>query len=87
MPKDILQAYAASELYNREWRFHSDLKLWFKRASPADGVPLQQPQMPGGQYVYFDINAWERRLFTGSVHGGLNAGLLSEEEVRVKFQS
>lgn len=81
MPKDILQAYAAQELYNREWRYHMDLKLWFKRATQADGLT----NAPGVQYIYFDINAWERRLFAGSIHGGLNAGLLSEEEVRVKF--
>lgn len=38
LPKDVLQAYAAQELYAREWRYHVDLKLWFKRASSADGV-------------------------------------------------
>jgi len=29
MPRDVLQAYAAQELYNREWQYHQDLKLWF----------------------------------------------------------
>ena len=33
MPRDTLQAYAATELYNRDWRYHKDLKLWFTRAS------------------------------------------------------
>jgi CCR4-NOT transcriptional regulation complex NOT5 subunit len=33
-----VQAYAAQELYNREWRFHTELKLWVKRASPADAI-------------------------------------------------
>jgi NOT2 / NOT3 / NOT5 family len=33
-----MQAYAAQELYNREWRFHTELKLWVKRASPADAI-------------------------------------------------
>ena len=59
-----------------------DLKLWFKRATQADGVTNAAQAI---QYIYFDINAWERRLFAGSIHGGLNAGLLSEDEVRVKF--
>jgi CCR4-NOT transcription complex subunit 2 len=67
--------------YNREWRYHMDLKLWFKRATQADGIA----NSAGLQYIYFDINSWERRLFNGNIHGGLNAGLLSEEEVRVKF--
>ena len=33
MPRDTLQAYAATELYNRDWRYHKDLKLWFTKAS------------------------------------------------------
>lgn len=56
-----IQAYAAQELYSREWRFHSVLKLWFKRVSPQDGnVP------PGVQYIYFDHNEWERQFFAGN---------------------
>ncbi|CAM9949398.1 unnamed protein product, partial [Choristocarpus tenellus] len=62
MPQDLLQAYAAQELYNREWRFHADLKLWFKRATPGDGT------IPAGvQYVYFDHNTWERQFFVGNI--------------------
>lgn len=40
MPKDVLQAYAAQELYGREWRYHSELKIWLKRASAADAALL-----------------------------------------------
>ncbi|KAI9996664.1 hypothetical protein PInf_014438 [Phytophthora infestans] len=40
MPKDVLQAYAAQELYSREWRYHAELKTWLKRASPADAALL-----------------------------------------------
>lgn len=83
LPKDVLQAYAAQELYSRDWRYHVELKLWFKRAGPADGVP--SPNNGGVQYIYFDINSWERRLFTGSMHQNITAGLLSEEDVRVQF--
>ena len=36
MPKDILQAYAAQELYNREWRYHRDMRLWFTEARQPD---------------------------------------------------
>jgi CCR4-NOT transcription complex subunit 2 len=38
MPRDTLQAYAATELYNREWRYHKDLKLWFTRSSSQPGA-------------------------------------------------
>ena len=92
LPKDVLQAYSAQELYSRSWRYHADLKLWFKRASPSDGVPLPpQPANsstpPPQQYIFFDINSWERRLFNGNIQGNITTGLLSEEEVRVQFTS
>ena len=55
------QAYAAQELYSRDWRFHSVLKLWLKRVTPADGnVP------PGVQFIYFDNKEWDRQFFAGS---------------------
>ena len=82
LPKDELQAYAAQELYSRDWRYHVDLKLWFKRASPVD-----VPNANGTQYIYFDINSWERRIFNGSMHQNFPNGFLSEEDVRVKFPS
>lgn len=71
MTKDVLQAYAAQELYQREWRYHVDLKLWF----------IEDPQQK--TYVYFDMNAWEKRNFAGPV-AGLASGFLAEEEVRVQ---
>lgn len=77
LPKDVLQAYAAQELYSREWKFHVELKLWFKRASPTEG----------GQFVYFDINSWERRLFNGNMNQNITSGLLPEDDIRVKFSS
>ena len=74
-PKDVLQAHAAQELYSREWRYHIDLKLWFKKAGPSDG--LTATTNGGDQYIFFDVNTWERRLFNGNVQN-MTAGLLSE---------
>ena len=85
LPQDVLQAYAAQELYTREWRYHGELKLWFKRAGPSDG--LANPAAGSTQYLYFDINTWERRLFNGSMNQNITSGFLSEDEVRVKFPS
>jgi CCR4-NOT transcription complex subunit 2 len=85
LPKDVLQAYAAQELYVREWRYHDELKLWFKRAGPSDGFPT--PSGGATQYLYFDINSWERRLFNGSMNQNITSGFLTEDEVRVKFPS
>lgn len=83
LPKDVLQAYAAQELYAREWRYHREHKLWFKRAGPSDGVATAQQQQQ--QYLYFDISSWERRLFNGNMNQNIANGFLSEDEVRVKF--
>ncbi|POM59903.1 hypothetical protein PHPALM_31305 [Phytophthora palmivora] len=125
MPKDALQAYAAQELYSREWRYHAELKTWLKRASPADAALLVgnanssvggsssgSPTSASGngsigsigsamssssgpslansslapQFLYFDTTTWERRVFTGNINS-ISAGLLGEEEIRVKFNT
>jgi CCR4-NOT transcription complex subunit 2 len=69
MPRDTLQAYAATELYNRDWRYHKDLKLWFTKASRQGGAADTQK----GQYIYFDINEWKKKMFHGAA-GGAAAG-------------
>jgi len=66
MPKDVLQAYSAQELYNRAWQYHQDLKLWFKCGSAADGLSV-----PSNQHVYFDIKTWECRRFSDPHAGSL----------------
>lgn len=79
LPQDVLQAYAAQELYSREWKFHVELKLWFKRVSPSDGSGIQS--------FFFDINSWECRLFNGNMNRDITSGLLPEDDIRVKFSS
>ena len=83
MPRDLLQATAAQELYRREWRYHGELKVWLKARGPQE---LLQGQ-PGVPFVFFDVSTWEPKLFTSAFRGNLAAGLLSEEEVRVKAPS
>lgn len=83
MPKDLLQACAAQELYRREWRYHGELRLWLK-------VRSQQELMQGQTnvlFMYFDVSGWEARLFTSQFRGNIATGLLTEEEVRVKAPS
>lgn len=120
MPKDALQAYAAQELHGRDWRYHGDLKIWLKRATPADTALLAAGSIGGGvsvgsgsigasvgsigsapasgassagsissvgpQFLYFDTTTWERRVFTGNIHS-VSTGLMSEEEIRVKYSA
>lgn len=79
LPRDILQACAAQELYRRDWKYHGELKIWIK---PHNRPDLMQ-QTP--QFVFFDAKAWEQKyLNTQQLRGNLLAGLLSEEEIRVK---
>ena len=79
MPKDILQACAAQELYRRDWRYHGELKVWLKARTQQE---LMQSH-PSVQFLFFDSTAWETRLYTAP-KGNVAAGLLSEEDVRVK---
>lgn len=79
MPKDLLQVYAARELYQRDWKYHGDLKLWFRRATQHD-IPHLLANAPP-QFVYFDLNTWECRLFSGNIHGAFANGFMKEEEV------
>jgi len=60
MPKDTLQVYAAKELYNRDWRYHKELKMWFTRPSET---AISQHGYDRNTIIYFDINSWEQRVF------------------------
>lgn len=77
MPKDTLQVYAAKELFNRDWRYHKEHKLWFTRDNSASA---QQPGAKGGgRYIYFDINSWERRIFRDNNIPGVLTFMTEEE--------
>jgi NOT2 / NOT3 / NOT5 family len=80
MPKDLLQACAAQELYRREWRYHGELRLWLKMRTQQELLQVQ----PNILFLYFDVSGWEARLFTSQYRGNIASGLLTEEEVRVK---
>jgi CCR4-NOT transcription complex subunit 2 len=78
MPRDVLQVYAAQELYTREWRFHGELRLWFKRDQ--------------AQFLYFDIQTWECSVFLGvigttriDIHE-VASGLIDPAEIRAALQ-
>lgn len=80
-----IQHQPHQELYQREWRYHVELKLWFRHATQQDLPHMQQDRVVA-QYVFFDINSWECRLFSGNAHV-VASGLMSEEEVRVRNQT
>ncbi|KAJ3807683.1 hypothetical protein EV368DRAFT_75674 [Lentinula lateritia] len=58
-PRDALQEVAAQELYNRNWRFHKELRLWITKdngSNPSTKVPGGE----SGQYTYWDPENWTK---------------------------
>ena len=82
LPRDVLQAHSAQELYAREWRYHRDRKLWFRREAPPGDAGKDAPPT----YAYWDVTAWEKRAYTGPV-ASLVQGFLPEEEVKIRSSS
>lgn len=74
-PGDLFQVAAAAELYDREWRFHTQERVWITRALSQ---PVQQDRTSErgecvfssissllannacGRYVVFDPRQWKR---------------------------
>uniref|UniRef100_A0A7S1N8S3 NOT2/NOT3/NOT5 C-terminal domain-containing protein n=1 Tax=Eutreptiella gymnastica TaxID=73025 RepID=A0A7S1N8S3_9EUGL len=59
MPADVLQLAAAQELYNRDWRFHKEKKLWFTRA-PGVEPSIKTTSYEKGSYLVFDPEKWTK---------------------------
>ncbi|CAG8528838.1 11472_t:CDS:2 [Ambispora gerdemannii] len=59
MPRDILQEAAAQELYNRNWRYHREYKLWLTK-EPGTEPAMKSPTFERGNYIFFDPNNWEK---------------------------
>ncbi len=78
MNKDIMQSLAAQELYRRNWKFHSELKIWLKPRNP------QENNNGSLQLMFFDISTWEAKPFTANVRGNIATGFASEEDIRIK---
>lgn len=100
LPRDMMQALAAQELYRREWKYHTDLRVWVK----ARSLQEQQQIHPGVQWIYFDLGSWDIKPFQfpspgGSQQqqaqkspipggaGGSAGSVLDEADVRVAVQN
>lgn len=58
-PRDALQEVAAQELWNRNWRWHKDLRHWLTKET---GTPPSQ-KVPGGEagtYTFWDPETWSK---------------------------
>lgn len=58
-PRDALQEIAAQELYNRNWRFHKEIRRWLTKESGTS--PSQKAATyERGTYTFFDPDNWEK---------------------------
>merc|ERR1719312_1152075 len=56
---DVLQLAAAAELYNRDWRYHKDERVWITRA-PGMAPSEKTATYERGTYYFFDVNLWKK---------------------------
>jgi CCR4-NOT transcription complex subunit 2 len=80
MPRDALQESAAQELYNRNWRYHKELKTWLtKEPNAPDSLYTKTAQFEKGVYLFWDVGRWckvskEFVLHYDLIEDRLNAG-------------
>ncbi|TCD65827.1 hypothetical protein EIP91_002177 [Steccherinum ochraceum] len=58
-PRDAMQELAAQELFNRNWRYHKEMRLWITKetgTSPSQKVPGGER----GTYSFWDPENWEK---------------------------
>ena len=82
MPRDILQAHAAKELYRRDWKYHGELRVWLKPRPPQELTSATTEGSYPVPFMYFDANLFETKPFTATYRGNIASGLLSEDEVK-----
>ncbi|CAG9860620.1 unnamed protein product [Phyllotreta striolata] len=56
---DILQIAAASELYSREWRYHTEEKVWITQV-PGMVLLEKTSTYERGTYYFFDAQNWRK---------------------------
>ncbi|EUD67136.1 hypothetical protein C922_02286 [Plasmodium inui San Antonio 1] len=59
LPRDVLQAYAASELYLRKWTYHMNYKKWFLPRNLANQGNLSSCR----SWIYFDPVTWTKKMY------------------------
>ncbi|KAK2159783.1 hypothetical protein LSH36_146g01022 [Paralvinella palmiformis] len=56
---DVLQLAAAAELYQRDWRYHKEERVWITRAPGMEPV-VKTNTYERGTYYYFDVQNWRK---------------------------
>ncbi|XP_019641155.1 PREDICTED: CCR4-NOT transcription complex subunit 2-like isoform X4 [Branchiostoma belcheri] len=57
--QDVLQLAAAAELYNRDWRYHKEERVWITRA-PGMEPHVKTNTYERGTYYFFDAQGWRK---------------------------
>jgi len=60
MPKEAIQEAAAQELYNRNWRYHKQHRIWLAKELGSEDV-VKGIGCERGLYLYFDPYIWEKK--------------------------
>jgi len=58
-PGDVLQIAAAAELFNRDWRYHKEERIWITRATGQE-PSVKTTTYERGHYYYFDCQNWRK---------------------------
>ncbi|XP_041351696.1 CCR4-NOT transcription complex subunit 2-like isoform X3 [Gigantopelta aegis] len=56
---DVLQLAAAAELYNRDWRYHKEERVWMTRAPGMEPL-MKTNTYERGTYYFFDAQNWRK---------------------------
>lgn len=68
MTRDILQLYAAQELYKKGWKYHIEYQIWF-----------HETDTEGSHYTYFNPLDWKTNQY---IYGSINQDMfLDKNEV------
>ncbi|SCN12806.1 CCR4-NOT transcription complex subunit 2, putative [Plasmodium malariae] len=59
IPRDVLQAYAASELYIRKWLYHIIYKKWFTPKNLSNYSSIEKC----ASWIYFDPISWSKKNY------------------------
>ena len=55
----LFPVLAAAELYNRDWRYHKEEKIWITRA-PGIAAVEKGSNFERGTYYFFDPISWRK---------------------------
>ncbi|KAK7522489.1 hypothetical protein IWZ03DRAFT_371400 [Phyllosticta citriasiana] len=59
-PRDVIQEVAAQELWNRDWRWHKELRQWMMKDANFPQPQRLSDKQERGCYIFFDVNNWRR---------------------------